>query len=31
MTPRRAFQQLMAGNAEKVALDDMAGRVVRSA
>jgi arginine decarboxylase len=27
MTPRRAFQQLMAGNAEKVALDDMAGRV----
>jgi arginine decarboxylase len=28
MTPRRAFQQLMAGNAEKVALDDMAGRVV---
>jgi arginine decarboxylase len=28
MTPRRAFQQLMAGNAEKVPLDEMAGRVV---
>ena len=28
MTPRKAFQQLMAGRAEKVALDKMAGRVV---
>ena len=28
MTPRRAFQQLMAGNAEKVSLDQMANRVV---
>jgi len=28
MTPRRAFQQLMAGNAEKVPLDQMANRVV---
>ncbi|MDX1393216.1 MAG: Orn/Lys/Arg decarboxylase N-terminal domain-containing protein [Gemmatimonadota bacterium] len=28
MTPRRAFQQFMAGKAEKVALDDMADRVV---
>jgi arginine decarboxylase len=28
MTPRRAFQQLMAGHAEKVPLDQMANRVV---
>ena len=28
MTPRRAFQRLMAGDVEKVALDKMAGRVV---
>ena len=28
MTPRKAFQQLMAGRAEKVALDKMGGRVV---
>ena len=28
MTPRRAFQRLMAGEAEKVALDKMANRVV---
>jgi arginine decarboxylase len=28
MTPRRAFQRLMAGDAEKVALDELAGRVV---
>jgi arginine decarboxylase len=28
MTPRRAFQQLMAGNAEKVPLNELAGRVV---
>ena len=28
MTPRRAFQRLMAGAAEKVPLDEMAGRVV---
>ena len=28
MTPRRAFQRLMAGDAEKVPLDEMAGRVV---
>ncbi len=28
MTPRRAFQQLMAGNAEMVPLGEMAGRVV---
>jgi arginine decarboxylase len=28
MTPRRAFQQLMAGDAEKVPLDRMANRVV---
>jgi arginine decarboxylase len=28
MTPRRAFQQLMAGEAEKVALDRMANRIV---
>ena len=28
MTPRRAFQQLMAGDAEKVPLDEMADRVV---
>jgi arginine decarboxylase len=28
MTPRRAFQQLMAGQAEKVPLDEMADRVV---
>ena len=28
MTPRRAFQQLMAGAAEKVPLDEIAGRVV---
>ena len=28
MTPRRAFQQLMAGAAEKVALDQMADRIV---
>src|SRR3954451_2682961 len=28
MTPRRAFQQLMAGAAEKVPLDEMANRVV---
>ena len=28
MTPRRAFQQLMAGAAEKVALDQMANRIV---
>jgi arginine decarboxylase len=27
MTPRRAFQQLMAGDAEKVPLDRLAGRV----
>jgi arginine decarboxylase len=28
MTPRRAFQRLMAGDVEKVSLDKMAGRVV---
>ena len=28
MTPRRAFQRLMAGDAEKVPLDEMADRVV---
>jgi len=28
MTPRRAFQRLMAGEGEKVPLDQMAGRVV---
>jgi arginine decarboxylase len=28
MTPRRAFQRLMAGDADKVPLDEMAGRVV---
>jgi arginine decarboxylase len=28
MTPRRAFQRLMAGDAEKVQLGEMAGRVV---
>jgi arginine decarboxylase len=28
MTPRRAFQELMAGHAEKVPLEEMAGRVV---
>lgn len=28
MTPRRAFQRLMSGDVEKVALDEMAGRVV---
>ena len=28
MTPRRAFQRLMAGDAEKVPLDKMANRVV---
>ena len=28
MTPRRAFQRLMAGDAEKVPLDEMANRVV---
>jgi arginine decarboxylase len=28
MTPRRAFQQFMAGDAEKLPLDDMADRVV---
>jgi arginine decarboxylase len=28
MTPRKAFQRLMAGDAEKVALDDLADRVV---
>jgi arginine decarboxylase len=28
MTPRRAFQRLMAGDVEKVALGEMAGRVV---
>jgi arginine decarboxylase len=28
MTPRRAFQRLMAGDAEKVPLDKMADRVV---
>ena len=28
MTPRRAFQRLMAGDAEKVPLDEMAGRIV---
>jgi arginine decarboxylase len=28
MTPRRAFQKLMAGNAEKVPLAEMANRVV---
>lgn len=28
MTPRRAFQRLMAGDAEKVPLDKLAGRVV---
>ena len=28
MTPRRAFQRLMAGDAEKVPLDEMASRVV---
>jgi len=28
MTPRRAFQQLMAGAAEKVSLDQMADRIV---
>ncbi len=28
MTPRRAFQRLMAGDAEKVPLDQLAGRVV---
>ena len=28
MTPRRAFQRLMAGDAEKVPLDEIANRVV---
>ena len=28
MTPRRAFQRLMAGDAEKVPLDKLAGRTV---
>ena len=28
MTPRKAFQRLMAGDAEKVSLDDLADRVV---
>jgi arginine decarboxylase len=28
MTPRKAFQELMAGRADKVPLDKMAGRVV---